>query len=48
MPGSGGGMLLVVHGQGTPGALAIQGAIPAAPVGSMHALAAGLYYNNCI
>lgn len=41
-------MLVVVHGQGTPGAWATQGAVPSAPVGSVHALAAGLYYINCI
>ena len=45
---TGGELLLVVHRQGTPGAWATWGAIPAAPTGSMHVLAAGLYYINCV
>lgn len=41
-------MLLLVHGQGTPGAWATRGAVSAPLVGSVHAVAAGLYYINCI
>lgn len=40
--------MLLVLGQGAPGAWATQGAVLAAPVGSMHALAAGLCYINCV
>lgn len=41
-------LLLVLHGQGAPGAWATPGAVPAAPPGSVRALAAGLHYINCV